>query len=282
MRNESNLNKIASWILAFICSLVLVMALALSVIKFTLFSPSYMQHIADKVNYSQVMASEINETIMDLGRGSSVPPKVLKKTVTVKMVKQDFKNYVDAIYNGPSFKVANQTLVANEVVKKVKNYAAQINQTLDNEMLTNIDALGKEAGKRYAEIVTIPYLLVYAQKVMAFDSQLKLFLVGLFGIFILLLLGGISLASRLQHRKLRYVSTVFNGSGLMLLVFPGYLYFSKVFYRLGIGSKPLYDFLTTYVNDFILRFLWLGVLCLLIGIILFVLSEQKRKKLIHG
>lgn len=283
MRNGSNVNKAASWILAFICSLVLVMAVAIGIIKFTLFNPSYMGQVADKVNYEKTMANEINEAIMDLGRGSSVPPKVLKNVVKPAMVQEDFKNYIKSIYNdNPNFKTANQEIISKKVIQAVTDYADEINQTLDDETLNNINVLGKEASTRYNDIIVIPYLGAYAKKVLEFSNELWVFLAIMLGIFILLLLGGLSLSSRLKHRKLRYVAMVFNGSGLMLLVFPSYLYFSKIFYRLGIGSKALYDFLTTYVNDFILRFIWAGLICMIIGIILFLLSEYRRKKLIHG
>ena len=240
-----------------------------------------MLHVANKVEYSQNMAKEINDTITDLGRGSSVPPKVLQHTVSKDLVQQDFENYVTAIYSGQTFTAANQNVVANKVVESVKNYANEIGQTLDEDTVTNIDTLGKEAGKRYTSLIAIPYLSVYAQKVMAYNGHIWILLIITAGIFILLLLGGMSLASRLKHRKLRYLATIFNGAGLMLLVFPGYLYFSKLFYRLGISSKTLYDFLTTYVNGFIAMFLWAGLISLIIGAGLFIWSEQKRKKLIH-
>lgn len=281
MKNGINLNKVAGWVLAFIGSLVLVMTVSLAIIKFTLFNGHYMLHVANKVEYSQNMAKEINDTITDLGRGSSVPPKVLQHTVSKDLVQQDFENYVTAIYSGQTFTAANQNVVANKVVESVKNYANEIGQTLDEDTVTNIDTLGKEAGKRYTSLIAIPYLSVYAQKVMAYNGHIWILLIITAGIFILLLLGGMSLASRLKHRKLRYLATIFNGAGLMLLVFPGYLYFSKLFYRLGISSKTLYDFLTTYVNGFIAMFLWAGLISLIIGAGLFIWSEQKRKKLIH-
>ena len=97
MKNGINLNKMASWILGFIGSLVLVMTVSLAIIKITLFNDQYMLKIADKISYSQNIAKEINETITDLGRGSSVPPRILKNTVTTKDVQQDFENYVATI-----------------------------------------------------------------------------------------------------------------------------------------------------------------------------------------
>lgn len=278
MSTRKVMRKASRWILAFICSLSLFALLSLGVIKTTLFNQEFMISTANSADYSKTITEEINETIGDLGRGSNVPAEVLAETASQSLVKRNIERYIQSIYTELPFTVEGNAQIQQTIQTNIETYAKEKGYSITSETQGAIDRLKQSAADSFSQYIEIPYILNYGKKVMGYSKTLTLIMIFTGAVFFLLLAAIVSLTGRFWHRAIRYSAYVFGGAGLMLLVLPLFVYFSRKIDHLGIRSKSLYDFLTTYLNEFVLTFIKWGITAVVVGIVLWLISELVRKR----
>ncbi|WP_165004783.1 hypothetical protein [Enterococcus sp. ZJ1668] len=278
MSTRKVMRKASRWILAFICSLSLFALLSLGVIKTTLFNQEFMISTANSADYSKTITEEINETIGDLGRGSNVPAEVLAETASQSLVKRNIERYIQSIYTELPFTVEGNAQIQQTIQTNIETYAKEKGYSITSETQGAIDRLKQSAADSFSQYIEIPYILNYGKKVMGYSKTLTLIMIFTGAVFFLLLAAIVSLTGRFWHRAIRYFAYVFGGAGLMLLVLPLFVYFSRKIDHLGIRSKSLYDFLTTYLNEFVLTFIKWGITAVVVGVVLWLISELVRKR----
>lgn len=281
MNNPKLVKKITSWLVAFISSVVLVGLCVLGILHFTLFNEQFMIDAAKKANYSQTITKEINTSIADLGRASNIPSSIFSDTVSENDVSDNLSRYIKAIYQNQTFELVGTKQVETTLDRKIQEYAQQKGLEIDASSQQAIDNLKQQVTDRYQKYIEIPYLLTYGSKVISYKKQLTIFIVICSIALLLLLFSGVHFTSRLLHRRLRYLATIVGGAGLMLIVLPTILLISGFTKRLAINSKALYDFIVTYLTSFIQTFIYWGIACLIAYFALLIISEIKRKKVLH-
>lgn len=278
MSNRLNLiQRVSSTIITIVCSLIVLLLCLLVIIQSTLFNPSYMKQISKKSNYATHLTQEINKQIENLGLASNIPQGVLNKTLDEKVVEKNTSNYFAEIYTGEKFILVGIESLENNIRTEVISYAAEANSEVSEANLTN---LNKKAVKVMKSYIELPYLITYGKKMMAYQKAFliatvvtTLFLIILFALLLYLLKGYL-------HRLLRNLSYLFVSTGATLVLISGFLVYSNVFGRIAIMSKALYDFIYLYLATFNVYFLYTGLVCILLGIILAILSEVRRNYLI--
>ncbi|WP_165037848.1 hypothetical protein [Enterococcus sp. ZJ1622] len=247
-------------------------------IKTTLFNQEFMISTANSADYSKTITEEINETIGDLGRGSNVPAEVLAETASQSLVKRNIERYIQSIYTELPFTVEGNAQIQQTIQTNIETYAKEKGYSITSETQGAIDRLKQSAADSFSQYIEIPYILNYGKKVMGYSKTLTLIMIFTGAVFFLLLAAIVSLTGRFWHRAIRYFAYVFGGAGLMLLVLPLFVYFSRKIDHLGIRSKSLYDFLTTYLNEFVLTFIKWGITAVVVGVVLWLISELVRKR----
>lgn len=264
--------------LAFMFSLLLLMLLSLFSIQKTLLNPNFMSQQAKKSDYYTQVTAQVVREIQDLGLASNLPEKALEQSVVEKRVQKDFDQFIRSIYAGKPFTI-DQTSFQNDLKEIVMNYAKsqQIEVTPESEKA--IDNFTKEAYTRYSAYIKLPYLSEFGRRVISFKRYMMMaYVVIAISLFVI---SGLLIwqLSGWWHRLYRYLSYSFIATGLMLIIAPSYLIWTQGVKNLAITSKPLYDFITMYLHQFMLTFVYFGVGTLVIGLLLIFFGEFKRKRI---
>lgn len=278
MSKQKFMQKASRWVLTFICSLSLFAGMTLLVLKTTLFNQQFMEEAMQESNYVETITTEINERISDLGRGSNIPAEVLADTVPRAYVQKNVSHYIRSIYTDIPFLIEGTEEVKENIQQKVKDYAKEKNYEITAQTQQSIDNLKNSAAQSFSDYIEIPYLLVYGKQVMGYSKTLTLMIFFSLTVTALMIIALIAIDTRFFHRALRYLSYAIGGAGLMLLALPLFVYLSKMIERIGINSKSLYHFLTTYLTDFIVTFIQWGIVLLIGSLIVWLLSEMLRKR----
>lgn len=282
MDSQKLARRISRWVLAFVCSLVLFALLALGVLKVTLFNQEFMVKVAHQSEYATKITKEINTSIADLGRGSNVPPEILDDTVPESLVASNIDSFIRGIYTDVPFNMTGKETVEGNIDEAITAYAQKQNLTMDDATNKAVANLKTSSLDIFTRSIEIPYIQTYGKKVMAYNKTLTLLMVLSGAVALLLLIGVMVLMGRWWHRRLRYLSYVLGGSGLMLTALPTYIYFSGTIDRLGLTSESLYRFLTTYVKEFIKTFIVFGGALIALAILIWLISEALRRQMVRG
>ncbi|WP_172207616.1 hypothetical protein [Pseudolactococcus hodotermopsidis] len=245
----------------------------------TLANEKFMIAESQKVSYAKGLQTEINQQIQDIGRGSNIPPEKLKAVIPLKFVQKNVEFYMTSIYEEVPFKLIETSFITQTLHLTLEKYAQESGLPIANEASEKaFEVAVLDVVQQY---VAPPYLLTYAQKVMRYQSTLTLItiIVGVFLLLVTIMLMTLRVVAR--HIRFRIFAYVFSGSGLMLLVFPAYLYFSGKVQRIGLSSKIMYQFFKQYISDFLLNFIYIGGLCLLVSVFLWLVSENLRRRVVR-
>ena len=272
--------KLAKMIVAFVCSLSVYFACTLTIIRLTLCNQLFMENTILSSSYVEIVTDEINHTISDLGRGSNVPENVLSSVVTEKQVEENIMSYIHSLYSDSVFQIKGSSVVQQTVKEKIVDYAKNKNYPLDEPVQLTIETLQTSAVTAVQQAIEMRSLNIYGKKLLAYKKIIDLLIVFSLTVSFSLFASIISLNRRFWHRVLRYLAYVLCSSSLMLVTLPLILYVNQIVERIGISSKTLYIFLTTYGNHFILIFIKWGGVIFFISIICFWGSEYTRRNTI--
>ena len=272
--------KLAKMIVAFVCSLSVYFACTLTIIRLTLCNKLFMENTILSSSYVEIVTDEINHTISDLGRGSNVPENVLSSVVTEKQVEENIMSYIHSLYSDSVFQIKGSSVVQQKVKERIVDYAKNKNYPLDEPVQLTIETLQTSAVTAVQQAIEMRSLNIYGKKLLAYKKIIDLLIVFSLTVSFSLFASIISLNRRFWHRVLRYLAYVLCSSSLMLVTLPLILYVNQIVERIGISSKTLYIFLTTYGNHFILIFIKWGGVIFFISIICFWGSEYTRRNTI--
>jgi hypothetical protein len=270
-------------ILSFIGSVFLFSFLILLNLRLSLFSEKHMLKIADQTDYYVRLTAEINKESANFALGSNVPKEILKDAFGTDSVKLNVANYIQAIYTSDAkLKLENEEVLKSHLLQKIKAYAAD--QGIDIPSEEPLNVLADKIIVIYKGYVHPPYLLNFGQKVMAFKKYLTIGLMVSGVLFFLIIIFLLVSLHGYFHRLLRFTSYSFIAAGLMGIVVPAVILLKGVFAQAaaGVKSQAMSLFIRTYINSFLWMFVIIGGILLVLGIILAVISEKKRIKLIYN
>jgi hypothetical protein len=266
-------------LLSFILTVFLVTLTLFVTAKFTLFSSSYIKHVSNSTHYSKMLTKEINTDIQEFSLGSNVPKEVTNSIVSEARVNKDVNNYFAKIYtpNG-KYKMSDGEL-KTEITNKIKQYATDNRKQIASE--EDLNALVNKMAGIYTDYVNLPYiqkagaLLVSMQKYLLLGIGVSLVMVVLIAFILLKSLRGYA------HRLFRYLSYALISSGIMIVLVPLILLIKETMSHFYLKSEAMYHLFKGYFNGILLAFSISGGILLVVGIVLAVVSEKKRKMLMR-
>ena len=264
--------------IAFVCSLFLFSTIVLISLRFTIFNEEFMISQAKRADYYRLITDEINTEIEDLGLGSGISLGTLSDVVSVALVEKNFNSYIHGIYSDGEFVLEGEEEIKDRVVDTIFLYARDNAIEIDDESESAIRELGEMAAEYFSQYIELPLLSAYAQKAVQFASTLNILLILSIICFLGFSVSLIVVLKSWMHRLFRYMSYAFGGAGVMTATFPGFIYIRNIVEKIGVGSKGLYLFLTSYFNNFLLCFIFLGSVSILISVLCAVICENKRKR----
>lgn len=274
----NSIQRISGLFIAVVCSFLVMLLCVLLIIQLTLFNPNYMKQIVKKSNYTTHLTQEINQQIENLGLASNIPSGVLNHTVGKKVVEKNVLDYFSTVYTGKKYDFIGTKELDNSVRTQVTDYAVKTNSEISEMNLINLE---ENAYKVVVNYIELPYLATYGKKMNRFQPLLFLLIGGTVIAIITLFFILLYLLKGYLHRLLRNISYLFISTGIFLIMCSGVLIYFKVFERIAVMSKALYEFIYHYLVTFNYYFLYAGIFYIVMGSILAVLSEKMRSYLIE-
>lgn len=230
--------------------------------------------------YTKIVHQEINEKIQDIGRGSNVPANQLADIVPLTFVEKNIEKYVENLYKKKDFSLVGQKELKEKIQQRLIHYIQEKNIVIDKNNDQILNKIADSSITTIKNLIEIPYLANYVNKVLQFKSFLNQLIIGSSIIFILLfslLLHTIDWT----HKKFRFAAFIFLGAGASFLVFPTWFYFSGMIDRIGILTESIYRFVRQYLVSFDLSFIYTGFGLVGLAVICYVISESKRTVMIN-
>jgi hypothetical protein len=281
MKNK-RIQKISYLIIAFTTTMLLFSIAVLASLRVTLFNENFMIQASHQAEYADQLNKEITNKIQNLGLGSNLPIETFENVITTNQVQENVDTYVRAIYADIPYHLTGKKEIKLKMQHEIEKYAIKKKMAIPDSVQHDVDTLKNEAALAYGKYITIPYFLDYGQKIMQFKDLLQIVLVIL--VIICLLVMGLLywLFSTWHHRFWRYLSYIFGGTSLMLVTLPIYIFIGDYISHIGVTSKSIYTFLTIYLTNFNLTFIYMGSGFMVCSGIFGLISTVLRRKKVHG
>ncbi|AQP53928.1 hypothetical protein CBF34_05145 [Vagococcus penaei] len=267
--------------ITFVATVLLSCFAVLMIVNSTLFSSSFVLKMADKSNFFEHVHQEIVLSIQDLGRGSGIPPEVIKTPISQEQVTKEMTAYIHHALDNRPFN-PDKAAFTTPLSQTITDYALAKKNDLSTEEKKNIERFVNTAYEQYQAELTIPFLPALGQKMRIFKQNVTLFsLVSISGVIILMAIL-FFLQHRIPHRIIRYSAILFSSTGLILLVFPTIILFSGLIKRLSIAQKSLYQLVVLLFEQSLWTFIMVGGGLVLVSIIFAVIATRLRQNKINA
>ena len=269
-RHHASKPKIALYIfLSFLLS-CLMLALTLSVIlRFTLFSESFVLKHMGKVGYHELLRSEILRNLKDLGYASGIDETFFDDFLDVEVVRNDVTKYIQDFYSG------EKTVVNTDTFKDVFNtsldeYIVKKNIKPDSVSAENREYMVDRAVSIYRKSVQIPFAGRISGYFTAIKNALPM-VIGVSSVFIILSIIILVFSTKWKHRSVRYICY----ATITVFLFMTGIFIALISTRnmrnLNISSKAVFDVFNSMSNGFTMVFLYSAVGFAILSMGLFIL-----------
>lgn len=246
------------------------------VLRITTMSPRFMKLQIQRADYTTQVTRSAHEAIVNLGLGSGVPKAVWAGIPSRQVVQGDLDDFVARAYAGAGIKLPAKKVKA-QLTQRLTTYQQQQKLTLDTDQQQAVTTLIDQAVARYATSIQVPYLNTVGQKLHQARRYMTLIL-GLTTAVTVALIFALWHLLRYRHRLWRYLAYGFCANGLMLMVGPYWLLYSRLITHLAIQTKGLYHLVVTYLQALTWVFVIAGLISLVLGLGATLVSEFKRRK----
>ena len=259
MKNET-LKVIISVVLSFfLCLFITVLILMITLVG-SVGNEKFLQSQVKQSRYGEYLAAEIRENMISLGFASGFSEEFFNSAIRTMDVEADIAVVIHGLYDNDAPAV-DFNRFNREMYKKLQ---LDINESGIQSSLELEDALHYLADactESYTTSISFPF----ANTISGAISKVRFF--ALIGIAVSLAMIGVVLRFIMsihesRRTKLIRVIQALIGSLLTLGVPTIGLLVSKVYYNIGISSKPLYHLVTKYIDDAMI------IILVLLGLIL--------------
>ncbi|MDR0887007.1 MAG: hypothetical protein LBN22_11790 [Clostridiales Family XIII bacterium] len=270
---------VVSTLLAFVLSTVLVLLTVLVIVQATLLNDQYMKTQVDKSNYVTLVKDEIDNSFISYGQSSGFEESFFSGKVTDLDLRQDLVSELNKLYN-PNSSGANVDKFRTDIYVSMIDYAKAQGDEITPEVDEAVSYLADLCKETYRLEVTTPFT---TQLYTALHKLQGLMIFGFIGIGLLFLVVIAFLLGvhKKKYRAVPYVSYSFLSAGLVLLVASLVVLFSNIIGRLGILNKPLYELVTTYIENIFVMTIWAAgffiIFAILIAIIYLNTLRHRRR-----
>ncbi len=272
----SKLKLALSYILGFVCSILLVLIALLSVARMTIYNKGYILNRLEDSKYYDKVYKEIGKEMKNNLRSSGLDESVISDLYNSSDVKNDIKNIVGAIYSDSKFTVDTAS-IEKKLISNIDNYLEKNNIVLTDK--SSLDSYVSNVISVYEKEVSLyGYIENYVHKFIKIGDILEL----LIGVFIILFVVFV-LINKYVNKK-NFFDISFIGSSFMLLYFR-YFIFDKVdFKNILIISDAFSDFIRNLILDIDVYISEFAYLCMGLGILFVVFTSfrEKRKKKVRS
>lgn len=215
-----------------------------------------LDHLGKNNYYNGVL-----EYTYDSGESIALPiglsAEVFEGSITLDMVYHDVRGYMEAAFDQRAYTIDTKELQEN-LAGNIAAYMEQKGITLTEEQQANVQGFTEQVADDYVKNVTIPFMGAFVKarnlyaKVLAIALPVLAACALFLGVFLFRLY-------RFKHKALRFISYSAIATGMMSIVLPSAALLTRFYERLHVSPKYFYEFVSTYVSQGILVFIYLGI-----------------------
>lgn len=277
-------DKIAIGILSLMLAIFVFVASICMIISNTFFNPDFMVKVLKDRDYYSIIYTEYCESIED---GISIPAGVdtgvLSSVISKDRMMSDINSIIYAHYDKnidePSKSLdydGVKSLFYDTMVIFFTNKGAE----LSDEMLSDIMNVASHCSDEYKGYAEMPFIGTIGSYSRDLDDMFLV--ISIVCCCLALFLTALLIFTKKWRSSVAYTMGIsMLTAGLLLTVIPAYVLLSNMISYLRIGIESLYNFAIGYANSFLLRFVLIGLIFIIIGLIigfvLFILPSLKRK-----
>jgi len=254
----------------FVTMIILLVVTGLFILKSTVLSKNYVINLIKNNEYYQVIYDNIKDEMLYYIPQSGFSNDIIDDTFTLDEVTKDVNNVIKNVYSGKKSQI-DSSIFEERLNTKIDNYVVD-----NNFVITNKDELFKftdEMAKIYVNKITISG---YANKIASYVIKIIKIINVIFIISILLLIA--ILLFNLKFFKFRQMGSVLFNNTLLLIILN--IWIKNV---IPINNIFIYnDIISMIIKDIVLGILSymiiLGIIYLILGIILVLITNREKKK----
>jgi hypothetical protein len=278
LKNKVFFRKIISFILCFLLCLIMFLFNVLLIFQFTIGNTSNIIGTLASSNYYKYLTQEVRTKMYDYSDICGIPHNVFDNVITESMVAKDSYQYFKNCFTNKQ-DYLNSSLLAKDLNYKVLEYFKTIDtsQTSPEQLNENVTVFVEQCVVYYKDAISIPYLPVIGGMV-AKNSQFIniaiLILLLFFSIGILCLY----LIQSQVHRFWRYIVYTLNGSALMLIVIPIYIFGNRIISRVSLNQKSIYFLVNSLFTNMFYCYLWTVLALFILAVLSMVTCIHFKNK----
>ncbi len=236
-------------ILGGILTIVLFAILLLSTVKISFLNKSAFLRELNKSDYYAGIKTDIyNDTLAMIKPSGLTMEDVVGDSLTVDMVYNDVKGYIEAMFDGGQYEIQDGEYRAG-VIENLKSYAVANGMELNDENLTYIDSMADEIMGQYESKVTFPYMSYFISIVERYNRIFwpaigGLSLIGIVAFVMILIM------QKFKHRGVRVLTYSMIAADLMLFVPICIANAKNIQSKISTSPKYFYDFVVRYVSGY--------------------------------
>lgn len=263
-------------VLSFIMGLCILACSLLSVLKFTIFTPSFLIETLNNSDYYSDLCDEITDNLMDIGDASGLDKSFFEEFVDEVLVRKDVESYIKDFYSGKKLKA--DTLSFQRALRSaLDSYESKNGISKSDFSESNVNYFVKEASDIYASNIELKYFPQIQKTVLGYSSKFTLIII-ISAVVLTAVLLFVIFSNEWKHIAVRYIYYSAASAGLFTLAIPAVVFLSGIISRLTIISRSLEDLYTACLNSVFTVILVIALLLLFTSAILWVIHNQLRKK----
>ena len=252
--SKKNSRNHVSYLLSLLLTIFISIFVVITVTKVTIMNPDYLISKMESADFYQQSVVNLNKQIQQETQSTGFPLEMFENYIDEKSADEIMKNYIENAFSTGNTSV-DTAAFETKLSEDIDEYLKSANIIINTEEETAISTLKTNLINYYQTYLTISAILV-----------------------LLIVTAGFILYRLYSHYRgrRRFFAYTLSSSGLICLVFPGFVYFGKFVNKISLSPKYFYDFVTSTINTYLLIYIIIGIVMLFIGNIIAYLKFKKR------
>ena len=272
--SKKNSRNHVSYLLSLLLTIFISIFVVITVTKVTIMNPDYLISKMESADFYQQSVVNLNKQIQQETQSTGFPLEMFENYIDEKSADEIMKDYIENAFSTGNTSV-DTAAFETKLSEDIDEYLKSANIIINTEEETAISTLKTNLINYYQTYLTIPYLDLLINLINTYNT----YYYYISAILVLLIVTAGFILYRLYSHyrgRRRFFAYTLSSSGLICLVFPGFVYFGKFVNKISLSPKYFYDFVTSTINTYLLIYIIIGIVMLFIGNIIAYLKFKKR------
>lgn len=279
MRDKQRNKRGSFWlstITAFLLSVFITMAGYLGCVYFGFLNNSLILDSISKTSYYSGVVDYTTENAQAMAIPMGLAPEVFNNVFSLNETYMEGEKLTKAELQGETY-TPDVSDVKERLTANIGSYLAQQNITATAEQQANITSFVNTIAEDYSANLSVPSIKYF---VSLKDMFTKMIYIGIL-VFIVLGAFAVFLLFKLHSRRTstyRDIAYSTLGAALMTAILPIYVLVSGIYKKINITSQYFYNFVTDYITNSLLLFIYLAIVLFIVSLLFIILAHGRKTK----